>query len=76
MRMQGVIMMTEREAEIVKRHAVNAIEQLSTILQSLRHLESGEFETLKGGIGRSIGFIDENILYPIYTQYPKLSDVD
>jgi hypothetical protein len=68
-------MMTEQDAEIVKRHTLNAIEQLSMILQSLSHLEDGEFEILKGRVGRSIGFIDENILYPIYERYPKLSDV-
>ena len=72
-RMHGKIMMNKQDAIEMKRHGLNAIEELSDLLTiALDRCSPEESELIKRGVGLSIGRIQTELLDTIYRTYPEL----
>jgi hypothetical protein len=69
--------MIEKEIALeIRTHALAAIVELHTILDDVRERCSAEdFETIKRGVGLSIGSIEVDLLLPIYAQHPEIDDL-
>ena len=69
--------MDKQDAIVMRDHGVNAIRELMDLLYfALERCSPEECESIKQGVGLSIGRIDEMILLgTIYKQYPELDDV-
>ncbi len=74
--MQRYIMIERESAIEIKKHSLNAITELSKVLEvSQGHCSEAEYERIKKGVGLSIGKIQISILDPIYDEYPDLDDL-
>ena len=66
-------MMNKQDAIEMKRHGLNAIEELSDLLTiALDRCSPEESEQIKRGVGLSIGRIQTELLDVIYQTYPEL----
>ena len=66
-------MMNKQDAIEMKRHGLNAIEELSDLLTiALDRCSPEESELIKRGVGLSIGRIQTELLDTIYRTYPEL----
>lgn len=71
--------MDKATAEKITARGETAIRELMSILevdQIQVHCNSDEIDTIKRGIGLSIGRIDIDLLKVIYQQYPELDPID
>jgi hypothetical protein len=69
-------MIDKKTALEVKNHALTAIVELHAILDDVHGRCSVEdFETIKRGVGLSLGSIEVDLLMPIYAQHPEIDDL-
>lgn len=71
-----MIVMKKNQAIEIKKHSLNAISELSKILNiQFKSISEEEYNKLKKNIGISIGNIQTELLDVIYFQYPDISDI-
>jgi hypothetical protein len=74
--LQGNIMISKDVAEKIHRSALNSIVELGALLQDVSGTCSeADFETIKKGVGISIGTIQTLVMDPLYVDYPELDDL-
>lgn len=68
--------MDKQAALEMKEHGVRAIRELVDLLNiALDRCSHEECESIKRGVGLSIGRIDVDLLGIIYKQYPEIDDL-
>lgn len=69
--------MVNKETAIqIKKRALNAVSELTTILSEVNNRCSDEdYMIIKRGVGLSIGNIQMELLEPIYHQHPEIDDL-
>jgi len=66
-------MMTKKDGSNMQHHALKAVEQLSDLLSiAQERCSTDEYESIRRGVGLSIGKIQLEILDHIYAKYPEL----
>lgn len=66
--------MNKQTAIDIKRHALNAVTELSLLLNTIRD-DDDDYQLKKRGVGLSIGRIQTEILDIVYSDYPELDDL-
>ena len=68
--------MTGKDVAVqIKKRALAAIGELDTLVSDVRgECSEEEFELIKRGVGMSIIKIIDDLLEPVYQQYPELDD--
>ena len=74
--MYGEIMIDKVTAMIVKKRALNAVEELSQILFEIRaDCTEEDFNSIRRGVGSVIGRIHVELLRTVYEQFPEIDDL-
>ena len=69
-------MIDKEFATEIREHALNAISELSQVLNVKQsRCSQEEYEQIKRGVGLSIGKIQSDLLDVIYAAYPELDDL-
>jgi hypothetical protein len=72
----GYSMINKQTAIEIKGHALNAVSELSKLLNAAEgRCSSEEYEQIKRGVGLSIGRIQTELLDTIYATYPELDEL-
>jgi hypothetical protein len=69
--------MIDKETALkIRKHALEAIIELHSIFDEVRgRCSVDDFETIKRGVGLSIGSIEVDLLGPIYAQHPEIKRI-
>ena len=68
--------MNKDVADIVKEHALRAVEDLTAILFKIQeHCSEEDFNSIRRGVGSSLGRIQVDLLSVVYAQYPEMDDL-
>jgi hypothetical protein len=68
--------MNKQDATEMRDHGVRAIRELMDLLYMARdRCSPEEYESIKRGVGLSIGRIDVDLLGIIYKEYPEIDDL-
>lgn len=69
-------MIKKKIAIQIQQKALNAVKELHSILQAVESdCSEPDCESIKGGVGLSLGTIQMELLEVINTQYPELDDL-
>lgn len=67
--------MKKEDAVRVKKRAQNAIAELDWIVADIRgSCHEDEFKTIRRAVGNSMAVIINEVLEPIYKQFPEIDD--
>lgn len=69
-------MVNKQTAIEIKERALNAVSELSQLLNAVEgHCSSEDYDRIKRGVGLSIGRIQTELLDIVYAAYPELDDL-